>query len=109
MITTNYQTYGKSEFNLRLRVYQNGETRYVYVNKLLQGKLNKCHWNQKKQLFVSSAPFSEENNEALVQFKRKYDEKAINWSGSVFNFILSFNEDPESCSSSRHTRENCFV
>lgn len=95
MITTNYQVYGKSEFNLRLRVYQNGETRYVCVNKLLQGKLNKCHWNQKKQLFVSSAPFSEENNEALVQFKRKYDEKAINWSGSVFNFILSFNEDPE--------------
>lgn len=90
MITTNYQTYGTSGFNLRLRVYQDGETRYVTVNKLLQGQLSKRHWNQKKQLFVPSAPFSEENNEALVQFKRKYDEKALNWTGSVFNFIKHF-------------------
>ncbi len=29
MITTNYQTYGTSGFNLRLRIYQDGETRYV--------------------------------------------------------------------------------
>ena len=72
MITTNYQSYGMSGFNLRLRVYQDGETRYVNVNKLLQGQLLKRHWNQKKQLFIASAPFSKENNEALVQFKRKY-------------------------------------
>ena len=32
-------------------------------------------------LFIPSAPFSKENNEALVQFKRKYDEKATNWVG----------------------------
>ena len=77
MITTNYQSYGTSGFNLRLRVYQDGETRYVNVNKLLQGQLLKRHWNQKKQLFIASAPFSKENNEALVQIKRKYDEKAL--------------------------------
>ena len=90
MITTNYQVYGTSGFNLRLRVYQNGETRYVNVNKLLQGQLSKRHWNQKKQMFTPSAPFSVENNEALVQFKRKYDERAVNWTGNLFNFIKSF-------------------
>ena len=62
MITTNFQTYGTSGFNLRFRIYQDGETRYVSVNKLLQGQLTKRHWNQKKQLFVPSAPFSKENN-----------------------------------------------
>ena len=77
MITTNYQTYGTSGFNLRLRVYQDGETRYVNVNKILQGKLTKRHWSQKKQMFLPSAPFCKENNEAIVQFKRKYDEKAL--------------------------------
>lgn len=91
MITTNYQTYGTSGFNLRLRIYQDGETRYVNVNKLLQGKLLKRHWNQKKQMFTPSAPFSDENNEALVQFKRKYDDKAMNWNGTLFNFIKDFN------------------
>lgn len=92
MITTNFQAYGKTGFNLRLRVYQDGETRYVCVNKLLQGQLAKRHWNPKKQLFVPSAPFSRENNEALVQFKRKYDERAMDWDGSVFNFIKSFEQ-----------------
>ena len=94
MITTNFQTYGTSGFNLRFRIYQDGETRYICVNRLLQGQLTKRHWNQKKQLFTPSAPFSKENNEALVQFKRKYDEKAMNWNGSVFNFLMSFNADP---------------
>lgn len=94
MITTNYQTYGTSGFNLRLRVYQDGETRYVNVNKILQGKLTKRHWSQKKQMFLPSAPFCKENNEAIVQFKRKYDEKALNWEGSVLNFIASFNTPP---------------
>jgi len=91
MITTNYQTYGTSGFNLRLRIYQDGETRYVNVNKLLQGNLLKRHWNQKKQMFTPSAPFSEENNEALVQLKRKYDDKAMNWNGTLFNFIKDLN------------------
>lgn len=63
MITTNYQTYGTSGFNLRLRIYQDGETRYVNVNKLLQGQLYKRHWNPKKQLFIPSAPFSKENKD----------------------------------------------
>ena len=74
MITTNYQTYGTSGFNLRLRVYQDGETRYVTVNKLLQGQLSKRHWNQKKQLFILSAPFCEENNEAKT---RKHPDGTI--------------------------------
>ena len=37
MISINYQSYGTSGFNLRLRFYQDGETRYVAVNKLLKG------------------------------------------------------------------------
>ena len=89
MITTNYQVYGTSGFNLRLRVYQNGETRYVNVNKLLQGQLSKRHWNQKKQMFTPSAPFSVENNEALVQFKRKYDERAVNWTVTIQRICIA--------------------
>lgn len=45
-------------------------------------------------MFIPSAPFSKENNEALVQFKRKYDEKATNWVGSVFNFMNDFESIP---------------
>lgn len=97
MITINYQTYGDG-FNLRLRLYQNGETRFINVNKLLQGKLLKRHWNQRKQSFIPSAPFSKENNEILVKFKSKYDERAINWDGSLIGFLSSFDptKDKES-------------
>lgn len=94
MITINYQAYGTG-FNLRLRLYQNGETKFVNVNKLLQGKLLKRHWNQRKQALIPSAPFSKENNEILVKFKNKYDEKAIGWEGSLTGFLDSFNAPKE--------------
>ena len=45
MININYQTYGSSGLNVRLRLYQNGETKFVNVNKLLIGNLMKKHWN----------------------------------------------------------------
>lgn len=87
MVTINYQSYGKN-FNLRLRLYQHGETKYINVNKLLQGDLQEKHWSQKKQMFKSTAPFSDENNEILFQFKHKYESLAVNWAGSLSSFML---------------------
>lgn len=94
MITINYQTFGNKGFQLRLRLYQEGETRFVNVTKLLKGSIQKRHWNQKKQLFIPSCPFSDENNAILVQFRQKYDEMAINWTGSLFGLIVAMNEAP---------------
>lgn len=88
MININYQSFGQ-KFGLRLRLYQDGETRYINVNKLLQGNLLKKHWNQKKQMFVPSAPFSKENNEVLVNFKCKYEQRAMNWTGSLAGFMAT--------------------
>lgn len=79
MVNINYQSYGTTGFNLRLRFYLDGETRFLAVNKLLKGKLHTKHWNQKKQQFISSAPFSEENNAILVELKQKYDRLAMDW------------------------------
>lgn len=56
---------------------------------MLKGAIQKKHWNQKKQLFISSCPFSDENNAILVQFRQKFDEIAINWTGSVFGMIAA--------------------
>lgn len=89
MISINYQAYGKNGFQLRLRLYQNGETRFINVTKMLKGNVLKRHWNQKKQLFIPSAPYSEENNELLVQFRMKYEEAAIKWTGSLFGLLAS--------------------
>lgn len=87
MIKINYQAYGTG-FQLRLRLYQDGETKYVSVNKLLQGNIQKKHWNQKKQLFIPSCPFSEENNKTIVKFKKKYQDAAIDWNGSVSGLLI---------------------
>ena len=76
MITINYQLFGKG-FNLRLRFYQNGETKFICVNKLLKGGLQRKHWNPKKQIFIHSAPFSDENNQLIVKFRQQYYEKSI--------------------------------
>lgn len=92
MININYQSYGSGGLLLRLRVYREGETRYVNVTKLLKGNLAKRHWNQKKQHFIPSAPYSKENNDILVAFRQKYEEKAINWEGSLSAFMISFDE-----------------
>lgn len=89
MITINYQAFGSKGFQLRLRLYQDGETRFINVTKLLKGSIQKKHWNQKKQLFTPSCPFSEENNAILVQFRQKYDQAAIEWSGSLYGFMAA--------------------
>ena len=89
MITINYQMFGNKGFQLRLRLYQDGETKFINVTKMLKGSIQKRHWNQKKQLFIPSCPFSDENNAILVQFRQKYDEVAINWTGSVFGMIAA--------------------
>ena len=47
MITINYQAFGSKGFQLRLRLYQDGETRFINVTKLLKGSIQKKHWNQK--------------------------------------------------------------
>lgn len=89
MITISYQTFGNKEkgFQLRLRLYQSGETKFINVTKLLKGAIQKKHWNQKKQLFIPSCPFSDENNAILVQFRQKYDRAAIDWSGTVYGML----------------------
>ena len=92
MITINYQTFGNTGFQLRLRLYQDGETKFINVTKFLKGSIQKRHWNQKKQLFIPSCPFSEENNSILVQFRQKYDEMAIKWTGSLSGMIAAMNE-----------------
>ena len=89
MIKINYQTYGTGGFQLRLRLYQDGETKYVSVNKLLQGNIQKKHWNRKKQQFIPSCPFSKENNRTIVKLKKKYQDAAIDWNGSVSGLIMN--------------------
>ena len=82
--------FGTKGFQLRLRIYQDGETRFVNVTKLLKGNLAKRHWNKKKKCFFSSAPFSELNNETLVKFIAPYEERAKSWNGTLGGFVLSF-------------------
>ncbi len=89
MITINYQMFGTKGFQLRLRLYQDGETKFINVTKMLKGAIQRKHWNQKKQLFIPSCPYSDENNSILVQFRQKYDEMAIGWTGSVFGMIAA--------------------
>lgn len=46
MININYQSYGSAGLLLRLRLYKEGETRYVNVTKLLKGNPaspSNCH------------------------------------------------------------------
>ncbi len=92
MVSVNYQTFGTKGFQLRLRLYQDGETRYINVTKMLKGAILKRHWSAKKQCFIPSCPFADENNEAINRFRRKYDERAITWKGSLYGFIASFEE-----------------
>lgn len=108
MISINYQTQGSAKFGLRLRVYQDGETKYISVNRLLKGKPLRRHWNAKKQLFYASAPFSKENNEILVQFKQKYDKLAIDWQGSVQGFLNSINAEQKTIISDKPTIAQLF-
>ena len=94
MVSVNYQPFGKG-FNLRLRLYKDGETKFINVTKKLQGNLNKRHWNLKMKCFYNSAPFSKENNETLMKFAKPYWDKAETWQGSLDGFIASFVEERE--------------
>ena len=95
MVTVNYQTFGKCAFQLRLRIYKDGETKYINVTKMLKGSIQKKHWNKKKQQFIPSCPFSKENNEMLVKFRQRYDEAAIGWKGSVYGLLASMDGNDE--------------
>lgn len=88
MIRINYQTFGTKGFALRMRFYQNGVIKYIVVTKLLKGNILKRHWNAKKQMFVPSAPYSDENNDTLMKLRKKYEDKAIEWTGSLESFLL---------------------
>lgn len=93
MIRINYQMFGTRGFRLRLRLFQDGKTRYIVVNRLLSGNLQRKHWNPKKQMFYPSAPYSEENNDILARFKSKYDKKALDWVGSLDSMLLEMENE----------------
>lgn len=95
MVTINYQRYGTKGFFLRLRLYQDGETRFINVTTFLKGNIQKKHWNQKKQQFLPSCPFSEENNNFINKFRQKYEEASLTWKGTVFGLLQSLEEEPE--------------
>lgn len=88
MVNVNFQQFG-SDFNLRLRLYKDGEVRYVCVNKLLRGQFKKRQWNQKRQCFTNKAPLSQENNKILEEFRKPYDDLAKDWEGSLSAFMLA--------------------
>lgn len=94
MITINYQMYGKGKLQLRLRLYQDGETKFISVTRFLKGDLKRTHWNARKQHITPGAPFSKENNEILAAFKHKYEEKSIGWTGSAFGLIAAAEDKP---------------
>ena len=104
MVTINYQAYGTKRFKLRLRLYKDGETKYVSVDRMLHGNLLKKHWNSRGQVFRDSAPFSEENNKFLINFKKKYSEKAKDWTGTLSEFLLTINGKDVSNSSKEGVR-----
>lgn len=89
MISINYQRFGApgSPFQLRLRFYKEGETKFINVTKLLSGNIKRQHWSQKKQCFTPSCPFVEENNAILTQFKQKWQQAAMGWEGTVFGLF----------------------
>lgn len=89
MISINFQTYGSTGFNLRLRLYQDGETKYISVNKYLKGSIQKKHWNARKQVFIPSCPFADENNAILGKIYQRYFEPSLEWTGSLSGFMLS--------------------
>lgn len=93
MVTINYQVFGTKGFQLRLRFYCNGETKYINVTKMLKGAIQRRHWSAKRQYFLQSCPFADENNEVISNFRRKYDERALDWEGSLQGFMASFGEE----------------
>ncbi len=88
MVSVSFQHYG-STFGLRLRLYKDGEVRYVSVTKLLRGSFTKRQWNQKRQCFIGNAPLKDENNKILEDFRRPYDDLAKDWEGSLSGFLVA--------------------
>lgn len=105
MITINYQMFGNKGFQLRLRLYQDGETKFINVTKRLKGPIQKRHWNQKKQSFTPSCPFYDENNAFLAQFRKKYEDAIDNWNGSVFGMIAAMEASIPDTSKSMNVSE----
>lgn len=56
MITINYQRFGTKGFQLRLRLYQDGETRFINVTKLLKGGQCLFLWQGFSQEFDRGLP-----------------------------------------------------
>lgn len=92
MVTVNYQSFGTSGFQLRLRLYLAGETRYINVTKLLKGEILKKHWDANAHAFTRQCPFSKENNGIITKFRQKYEDVAINWKGTVQGMIQYIRE-----------------
>ncbi len=105
MITINYQMFGNKGFQLRLRLYQDGETKFINVTKRLKGPIQKRHWNQKKQIFTPSCPFYDENNAFIAQFRKKYEDAIDNWNGSVFGMIAAMEASIPDTSKSMNVSE----
>ena len=95
MISLNYQLYGTKGFQLRLRFYEDGETRFINVNRNLKGCLQRKHWNQKKKCLYPSAPFYEENTKFLDGFKEKYETRLKDWRGTLAGFLISCQQEDE--------------
>lgn len=56
MITINYQTFGNKGFQLRLRLDQSGETKFINVTKLLKVCHPKTSLESEKAAFSSKLP-----------------------------------------------------
>ena len=77
MVKINYQAFGNKGFKLRLRLYKDGETKYVVVHHLLKGDIKKKHWDSAKQEFTEDCPstkrttkFSENSRKDLLRLLR---------------------------------------
>ena len=93
MVNFNYQTYGKGNFKLRLRLYDGAETRYIAVTNMLCGDLKSSDWNKKKGKFRRSAPYCDENNAFLDEFRMKYERLAVGWKGSIDSLAHAFDDE----------------
>lgn len=91
MVSVNYQVFG-NKFGLRLRLYKNGEVRYVSVTKYLRGEFSKRQFSAKKQCFVGSAPLKDLNNKFLEEFRKPYDELGKDWDGTLSGFLIAIGQ-----------------
>ncbi|MCR5679649.1 MAG: tyrosine-type recombinase/integrase [Prevotella sp.] len=93
MVNINYQLFGNKGFQLRLRLYKDGETKYINVTKMLVGDIQKKHWNARRQYFIPSCPFADQNNEIIFSFRRQVEEQAASWNGSLYGLMASMRSE----------------